>query len=155
VLSTPRSIALLLVTTATATVATQPARVVDGDTLELTTGERIRLWGIDAPEGDQLCQRDGRPWRCGDDATRALTVLIAGEEITCTERNIDRYDRIVATCATIDGQDIGAAMVWNGWALDYERYSGGEYADEQREAEAAQRGLWSGSFVPPWEWRSR
>jgi endonuclease YncB( thermonuclease family) len=44
-------------------------------------------------------------------------------------------------------------MVWYGWALDYDRYSHGAYADEQLEAEQAQRGLWSGSFVPPWDWR--
>ena len=28
-------------------------------------GQPIRLWGIDAPEGGQLCQRDGKPWQCG------------------------------------------------------------------------------------------
>jgi endonuclease YncB( thermonuclease family) len=53
------------------------------------------------------------------------------------------------------GEDIGAAMVRSGWALDYERYSGGRYAAEQLEAEAALRGLWAGAFVPPWEWRHR
>jgi endonuclease YncB( thermonuclease family) len=49
----------------------------------------------------------------------------------------------------VAGQDVGAVMVRQGWALDYERYSGGAYAAEQLEAEQAQRGLWSGSFVPP------
>ena len=46
-------------------------------------------------------------------------------------------------------------MVREVWALDYERYSGGRYASEQLEAEQTQRGLWSGSFVPPWEWREK
>jgi endonuclease YncB( thermonuclease family) len=55
--------------------------VVDGDTLELMDAKRIRLWGIDAPEGAQTCQRAGRPWRCGDDATRALELLIHGREM--------------------------------------------------------------------------
>jgi endonuclease YncB( thermonuclease family) len=58
----------------------------------------------------------------------------------------------VATC-TVAGQDIGAAMVRQGCALDFERYSGAQYAAEQLDAEQAQRGLWSGSFVPSWEWR--
>jgi endonuclease YncB( thermonuclease family) len=128
--------------------------VIDGDTLELSTGERIRLWGIDAPEGDQICQRNGRPWRCGDDATAALEALVNGRALKCEARDVDRYGRTVATC-TVAGQDVGAAMVLQGWALDYERFSGGAYADEQLEAEQAQRGLWSGSFMQPWEWRRR
>jgi endonuclease YncB( thermonuclease family) len=117
-------------------------------------GERIRLWGIDAPEGPQVCQRNGHAWRCGDDVTAALEALLDGQEIACAEVDVDRYGGTVARC-TAAGQDIGAAMVRQGWALDYERYSGGHHAAEQLEAEAAQRGLWSGSFMPPWEWRAR
>ena len=42
---------------------TGPARVIDGDTLEVQ-GERIRLDGIDAPESRQLCRLDGYAvWR--------------------------------------------------------------------------------------------
>jgi endonuclease YncB( thermonuclease family) len=80
----------------------------------------------------------------------ALAALLDGQPLTCTEVDGDRYGRTVATC-TVAGQDIGAAMVRQGWALDVERYSSGRYAAEQLDAEQAQRGLWSGSFVPPWE----
>ena len=37
---------------------TGPARVIDGDTIEIT-GERICLHGIDAPESGQSCRRQG------------------------------------------------------------------------------------------------
>ena len=35
------------------------AKVIDGDTLEVS-GKRIRLFGIDAPEASQICERDGQ-----------------------------------------------------------------------------------------------
>jgi endonuclease YncB( thermonuclease family) len=146
-------LARILLVAVTAALA-QTARVVDGDTLELSTGLRVRLWGIDAVEGDQICQRNGRPRQCGDDATAALEALVDGQQISCTDRDVDRYGRTVATC-TVSGQDIGAAVVRSGWALDYERYSAGAYAADSSRPKQHQRGLWSGSFVPPWEWRAQ
>ncbi len=62
-----------------------------------------------------------------------------------------RYGRIVATCSA-DGFDIGANMVHTGWALAYRRYSKRYVAIEEK-AKAANRGMWRGEFVPPWEWR--
>ena len=55
------------------------AKVVDGDTLRVDDG-RVRLFGIDAPESDQSCERpDGSVWQCGRAATQALeTMIVAG-----------------------------------------------------------------------------
>jgi len=39
-----------------ADLAGQPS-IIDGDTLEIH-GTRVRLWGIDAPESDQLCRNE-------------------------------------------------------------------------------------------------
>jgi endonuclease YncB( thermonuclease family) len=129
------------------------ARVIDGDTIDIG-GERIRLWGIDAPEGAQLCQRDGRNWRCGDDATLALKALLVGHTVLCAPMELDRYARTVSICLA-GRHDIGSAMVRHGWALDYTKYSKGAYATEQLEAQQARRGLWSSSFIAPWEWRAQ
>ena len=44
------------------------ASVIDGDTLEIH-GTRIRVFGIDAPESDQLCRdEDSNLYRCGQKA---------------------------------------------------------------------------------------
>jgi len=128
------------------------ATVTDGDTLRIGDA-RIRLFGIDAPEGKQTCERDGLPWLCGQEAGAYLRRLVADEPLACAQRNKDRYGRIVATCKLGDGRDIGAVMVGSGLALAYRQYGGKIYDAPEAEAKAARKGLWSGSFEPPWEWR--
>ena len=59
--------------TAGATVS-GPARVVDGDTLEVR-GTRVRLHGIDAPESKQRCRSAERTWPCGHEANRYADLL--------------------------------------------------------------------------------
>jgi endonuclease YncB( thermonuclease family) len=150
-------LALLVLALLTAPASAQTARVVDGDSLEVA-GQKIRLIGIDAPEGRQLCQRDGREWRCGDDATAALGALVAGHEIRCDVLGHDRWQRGLAVCFA-GALELNREMVRQGWALawypDRGAIPGPSYDAEQLEAEQAQLGLWSGSFVPPWEWRKR
>jgi len=127
-------------------------RVIDGDTIVIGR-THIRLLGMDAPEADQTCtDADDRTWRCGQAATRVLVARIAGQRLACATAGLDRYRRTLATCALPDGTDIDAWMVQQGWALAY--YSD-VYRPQEAEARAAKRGIWAGTFIPPWVWRHR
>lgn len=130
------------------------AHVIDGDSLEIA-GVRIHLHGIDAPERDQDCRdAGGRTYSCGRAATRALIDVIGGRSVTCTPVQVDQYNRDVAKC-TVGDLDLGEAMVRGGHALDYARHSRGRYAAAEREARAARRGLWAGTFETPAIWRQQ
>ncbi|MBW8267890.1 thermonuclease family protein [Caldovatus aquaticus] len=128
------------------------ARVVDGDTLEVM-GRRVRLYGIDAPESDQDCERDGRAYACGAAAARALADLVAGREVRCAGRGEDRYGRTIAVCRA-NGTDLGEAMVRSGWAVAFRRYAE-DYAAAETAARREGRGLWAGRFEAPEDWRRR
>ena len=126
------------------------ARVTDGDTIVIN-GTRVRLIGIDAPEAQQGCQRDGRSWRCGTAATEALRGLVGHGTVRCQDLGRDRYARALAVCWA-GGTELNRELVRAGWAVAYyprRGVTGPRYETEQAEARAAKRGLWSGSFVPP------
>jgi endonuclease YncB( thermonuclease family) len=133
------------------------ASVIDGDTIEIQ-GQRIRLWGIDAPESDQLCRGDdSKLYQCCQKAAAALAALFYSipRPVTCSPTGQDQYGRTVAVCQLgSPGPDIGQWLVSNGRALDWPPYSKGKYEAAQQGAEKAGRGIWSGSFVEPWKYRA-
>lgn len=125
--------------------------VVDGDTLKIQS-ERIRLSGIDAPETKQLCRNaEGEDYFCGIVATEALESKIGETAVSCEEEGRDFYDRVLGTCY-LENLDLNGWMVEQGHALAYREYSE-RYIQEEEFACEAQRGIWAGEFVPPWEWR--
>jgi len=141
------------VATAQATsVLTGTAHVIDGDTI-VVAGEHIRLEGIDAPERKQTCQREGKAWACGSVATRTLRGLISDRLVSCKIIGRDAYGRALGACSA-GHANLNAAMVRSGFALDFRRYSSA-YIPQEEAAKAARAGMWSSTFVPPWEWRHR
>jgi endonuclease YncB( thermonuclease family) len=126
------------------------AEITDGDSFEIGAA-RVRLFGVDAPEGRQSCTRDGRDWACGNEAARKLRSLVGDRTVTCTKRDVDTYGRIVAVCRS-GATDLNAEMVRSGFATAYRRYSS-DYVDEENEARAARRGIWAGEFTNPEDYR--
>ncbi|MGV8936707.1 MAG: thermonuclease family protein [Allorhizobium sp.] len=126
-----------------------PFFAIDGDTLA-AGAERLRLRGIDAPERHQLCGDPGaKAWACGEAARQALAGFSGASDLVCVGAGRDRYRRLLVTCS--DGNsDINGAMVRLGLAVSY-----GDYQGEEQAARLDGKGLWSGAFERPQDWRRR
>lgn len=126
------------------------AYVADGDSLVIND-TRIRLFGIDAPELDQHCTRNGASWACGQRSKQALQDMVGNGTVTCTPQSIDKHGRTVAVCTDQYGE-LNAAMVETGWATAYRFYSD-RYVAAEEAAKAARIGIWDSQFAEPREYR--
>lgn len=126
------------------------AWAIAGDTL--VVGEQlVRLTGVDAPEPEQTCGPKESSWPCGDDAMKALDALVKGREVACTD--VTRIsDFTVSAHCTIDGQDVGSAMLEQGLAVN-RAGAGTAYDEAQAAAQAQGAGIWGGPFMDPEAWR--
>ncbi len=127
-------------------------QVIDADTWDVG-GTRVRLFGIDAPELDQSCTRpNGATWACGAWATQQTRDRYSGQTAQCDAIDTDRYGRTVARCF-VDGQDVGAAMVADGLALAFGRYSQ-DYVGIHKTAQLARVGLHAVLMQQPSQFRA-
>jgi endonuclease YncB( thermonuclease family) len=148
-------LALALVCTPIAANAQQfsgPAIAVDGDTLAMTD-QRVRLHGIDAPEGAQTCKRSsGEQWACGRDATALLAQIVGGKTVQCIPRDRDAYGRTVASCR-VGERDLGGVMVREGYAIALENASA-DYLQIQERAKKFGMAIWGSQFQTPADYRA-
>lgn len=153
---------LLLTSTAYAgrTVEGTVRAVYDGDTVLLTTREKVRLkvrlYGIDAPE-TRKPDMPGQPF--GALSRRTLMYKVMGRRVTAEIVDIDQYKRAVAVIR-YSGRDINREMVSEGVAWAYRHYLQGAYVSEyigtEKIARSHRVGLWADSNPqPPWEFRKR
>ena len=113
-------------------------RVIDGDTIELPDGNRVRYLGIDTPEA-------GEPYY--SEATARNKELVEGKVVYLQKgkRDRDEYDRLLRYIY-VDGVFVNAELVVQGYATAYifdsdERYSQVLVQLEQY-AKMKKRGLW-------------
>ncbi len=135
-------------------------RVVDGDTLEIA-GKSFRLYGIEAPDLDQVCHRAGEDYACGKVARAALWDLAAGREVSCapvvaagSPDAATRDAGVIAATCTAGDINLNEGMVAAGWALA-EPPGTVPYDQFEEGAKVARRGLWTGEFDPPRTWHEQ
>jgi len=133
-------------------------RVVDGDTLVLETGERVRLIGIDTPEmhASNKLNRDAQ--RTNQDVTTIQKLgrrsyeftknLVEGKRVSLEfdVEKYDKYDRLLAYVFLKDGTFVNAEIVKQGYASLMTYPPNVKYADLfvklYQEARENKRGLW-------------
>jgi endonuclease YncB( thermonuclease family) len=121
------------------------AHVVDGDTVRLQDGRRVRYVGIDAPEMEDPF---GQAEPLAEEATRANRRRVAGRRVQL-ERDTSEHDRFgrILRHVLVNGQCVGVDLVRAGLARALPLYPDLGRADEilvaEQEARAARRGIWS------------
>ncbi len=125
-------------------------RVIDGDTLEIR-GERIRLFGIDAPElGQPWWDEDGQEQDAGLSAKSALSELVEGKRLAVNVLREDQYQRTIAI-VKVDGRDIARSLVKQG--LAFAAPGSSRYRRTEKSARRRRRGFWQGDVMKPWDFR--
>jgi micrococcal nuclease len=133
-------------------------RVVDGDTLKLSGGERVRLIGVDTPEvhyGDKLLRdanKQGKDIRTiqelGRKASEFTKKLCGGKSVRLefdTEKR-DKYGRLLAYVYLEDGTFVNAKIMEEGYGHIMTIPPNVKYTDLflelQRQARDGRKGLW-------------
>ena len=136
-----------------ATIGFGQIKVVDADTIVFNE-EKIRLYGIDAPETNQYCYVNREAWPCGKQATKYLKNLLKDVSLyslNCKISSKDRYGRSIGVCY-LEDNNINRNLVENGWALAYREYSK-DFIHNEKLASKKKVGIWQSEFVEPWNWR--
>ncbi len=107
---------VILLTFIATTAAAQSLHVRDVDTI-VVDGTPVRLNGVDGPELRTQAGKQARRW---------MVNYLRGKSIECSLNGDRTHDRWVGVCYA-DGQDVGAAAIQAGQALDCKRFSGGRY----------------------------
>lgn len=133
-------------------------RVVDGDTIQLETGDRVRLIGIDTPEIHESYKLYRDSQRTKQDVATIQNMgrrsyeftkkLLEGKRVSL-EFDIDkrdRYERLLAYVYLKDGTFVNAEIIKQGYASVMTIPPNVKYADLflrlYQEAREQKRGLW-------------
>jgi micrococcal nuclease len=119
-------------------------QVIDGDTLELTTGAKVRLIGVDTPE-----TKDPRKpvQYFGKEATTFTKQLVEGkrDQLKYDQQRHDKDGRTLAYVYLEDDTFVNAEIIKQAYGFAHTRFPC-KYLEEfrilEREAREARRRLW-------------
>jgi micrococcal nuclease len=120
-------------------------RVIDGDTIELDGGERVRLIGVDTPETVD----PRRPVQYfGKEASAFTRRMAEGRNLRLEQdqETRDRYGRTLAYVYLQDGTFLNAEIIRQGYGHAYTRFPfryERQFVALEREARESRRGLWA------------
>ena len=134
----------------TQNVFSDTVKIVDGDTIKINN-EKIRFSGIDAPELNQVCIKNGIKILCGILAKEVLIKKISNKIPECINEGKDFYKRTLAECF-VNGESLSKFLVRNGYAFAYRKYSI-KFIKDEHFAKKNKLGLWSMKFEYPWKFR--
>jgi micrococcal nuclease len=136
---TPTTITIVPVATVPVDSSWTVTSVTDGDTIDVAGPDgslTVRLIGINTPESDEC-------W--ADEATAALSALIAGQPVTLVRdaSDTDQYGRALRYVEIAGGVDVGAALVESGHAISrrYEPDTARSDRYESLQVQASDAGL--------------
>lgn len=116
------------------------------------SGRYVRLYGVDAPDNDQICSNArGSSYNCGQEAVSWVRGWIDNNPIDCYLLQVNPNGQDVATCVWGE-YDIGAGLVGAGWAIANTNETK-IYAPYEAMAQGNASGLWEGTFYSPQDWR--
>lgn len=120
-------------------------RVVDGDTFELATGEKVRMIGMDTPE----TVKPNHPVEAyGKEASNFTKELLTDQKVTLKfdVEPYDKYKRLLAYVYLSDGTFVNEKLVRDGYARIMTIPPNVAHSDlflaAEREAREQNRGLW-------------
>ncbi len=125
--------------------AARCVRVIDGDTILLERGERVRLIGVDTPE---IAHPHGPEEKFGKEASAFTEQLAEGKPVRLEfgrERE-DAYGRTLAYVYLEDGTMLNAELIRQGFGTAYTRYPfrfAEEFIRLEQEARQNGRGMWA------------
>jgi micrococcal nuclease len=120
-------------------------RVIDGDTIELDGGERVRLIGVDTPETVD----PRRPVQYfGREASAFTRRMVEGKAVRLEhdQETLDHYGRTLAYVYLQDGTFLNAEILRQGYGHAYTRFPfryQQQFVQLEREARENGRGLWA------------